>query len=53
LSPKEKEILYYVTKVQNNREISKILSISEKTVKNYINKINKKLGINIRKEFVN
>ena len=53
LSNKEKEIFYFVSKGHNNREIAELLAISEKTVKNYINKINKKLGINIRKEIIN
>ncbi len=45
LSPREKEILPLVAQGLNNREIGKLLFISEKTAKNYVTSIKKKLGL--------
>lgn len=45
LSPREKEILPLVAQGLDNRQIGKILFISEKTAKNYITSIRKKLGL--------
>ena len=48
LSPREKEILPLVAQGLDNRQIGKILFISEKTAKNYITSIRKKLGLSNR-----
>lgn len=45
LSPREREILQYVASGLGNAEIGKTLFISEKTVKNYVTSIRKKLGL--------
>jgi len=45
LSPREKEILPLVAQGLDNRQIGKLLFISEKTAKNYITSIRKKLGL--------
>jgi DNA-binding NarL/FixJ family response regulator len=45
LSPREKEILPLVAQGLDNRQIGKMLFISEKTAKNYITSIRKKLGL--------
>jgi DNA-binding NarL/FixJ family response regulator len=45
LSPREKEILPLVAQGFDNRQIGKTLFISEKTAKNYITSIRKKLGL--------
>ena len=45
LSPRENEILQYVASGLGNAEIGKTLFISEKTVKNYVTSIRKKLGL--------
>jgi DNA-binding NarL/FixJ family response regulator len=48
LSPREREILPLVAGGLDNREIGKKLYISEKTAKNYVTSIRKKLGLNNR-----
>jgi DNA-binding NarL/FixJ family response regulator len=48
LSPREREILPLVAGGLDNREIGKKLFISEKTAKNYVTSIRKKLGLNNR-----
>ena len=48
LSPREKEILPLVAQGLDNREIGKILFISEKTVKNHISSIFRKLNVQDR-----
>lgn len=45
LSPREKEILPLVAQGLDNRQIGKNLFISDKTAKNYITSIRKKLGL--------
>lgn len=45
LSPREREILQYVASGLGNADIGKTLFISEKTVKNYVTSIRKKLGL--------
>ena len=45
LSPREREILPLVAQGLDNRQIGKQLFISEKTAKNYITSIRKKLGL--------
>jgi DNA-binding NarL/FixJ family response regulator len=48
LSPREREILPLVAQGLDNREIGKTLFISEKTAKNYVTSIRKKLGLKNR-----
>lgn len=48
LSPREREILPLVAQGKDNREIGSILFISEKTAKNYVTSIRKKLGLKNR-----
>ena len=45
LSPREREFLPLVAQGLDNRQIGKQLFISEKTAKNYITSIRKKLGL--------
>jgi DNA-binding CsgD family transcriptional regulator len=44
LSPRQKEVLHYLTKGLSNEEIAEILRIEEKTVRSHISKLLKKLG---------
>ncbi|NLG83497.1 MAG: response regulator transcription factor [Firmicutes bacterium] len=48
LSPREREILPMVAEGLDNKEIGKKLFISEKTAKNYVTSIRKKLGLKNR-----
>jgi len=48
LSPREREILPLVAEGKDNREIGQTLFISEKTAKNYVTSIRKKLGLKNR-----
>jgi DNA-binding NarL/FixJ family response regulator len=48
LSPREKEILSYVTKGYSNKEIAQMAFISEITVGNHISRIFQKLKVNSR-----
>lgn len=48
LSPREREILPLVAEGKDNREIGRELFISEKTAKNYVTSIRKKLGLKNR-----
>jgi len=52
LTPRETEVLKRIATGQENREIAAALSIEEKTVKNHINSIYSKLGVNSRKEAI-
>ncbi len=52
LSPREKEVLYWVSKGKTNYEISIILGISYKTVKNQVQAILIKLRVNNRAQAV-
>lgn len=45
LSPREEEVFLLVARGLTNVEIGKQLFIGEKTVKNYVTKIRKKLGL--------
>ena len=45
LSPREQEVFYLVAQGLTNVQIGKKLFIGEKTVKNYVTKIRKKLGL--------
>lgn len=48
LSPREREVLQLITEGLNNQEIAGKLFISEKTVKNHITRIFKKLDVTNR-----
>jgi DNA-binding NarL/FixJ family response regulator len=48
LSPREKEVLCWIAKGANNREIAQALFISEKTVKNHVNSILGQLNLRDR-----
>ncbi len=48
VSRREKEILMHLLSGRNNREISRELAISEKTVKNHLWKLYRKLGVKNR-----
>lgn len=48
LSTREIEILEYIARGNSNKEIAKLLSISDQTVKNHITSILKKLDVNDR-----
>ncbi len=48
LSEREMEILYYVVRGSSNREIGTALFISEKTVKNHLSSIYRKLAVEDR-----
>jgi len=50
LTERELDILNLLTSAKSNREIAKILFISEKTVKNHISNIYRKLQVNTRTE---
>jgi DNA-binding NarL/FixJ family response regulator len=52
LSPREIEILGYVSQGLSNKEIASILSISDQTVKNNITSILRKLNVNDRTQAV-
>ena len=48
LTSREKEIFSYLIHDYTTKEISKLLSISEKTVRNHISNVIQKLGTNSR-----
>ncbi|MBO8125723.1 MAG: response regulator transcription factor [Firmicutes bacterium] len=48
LSPREKEVLNLVALGMGNEEIGKLLFISPKTVKNYVTRVRRKLGLENR-----
>ncbi len=48
LNPREREILPLVARGLSNRDIAGMLFISDKTVKNYVTSIRKKLGLQNR-----
>lgn len=52
LTERELEVLRHVAKGMNNREIAKVLSISENTVKNHVRNILEKLQLHSRMEAV-
>jgi DNA-binding NarL/FixJ family response regulator len=52
LTSREKEILSLIAVGKGNREIARVLSIEEKTVKNHINNIYSKLQIKSRYEAI-
>ena len=53
ISKKEKEVLMELASGKTNREISATLGKSEKTVKNHLWKIYRKLGVNNRTQLFN
>ena len=48
LSPREMEILQYITRGSSNKEIARALGISRQTVKNHMSAILRKLAVNDR-----
>lgn len=48
LTPREREILAYIGKGASNRQIASCLYISEKTVKNHLTRIFRKIGVQDR-----
>lgn len=48
LSPRQREVLAYLGEGLTNREIAVHLSLSEKTVKNYVSAILEKIGVSTR-----
>jgi DNA-binding NarL/FixJ family response regulator len=52
LTPREVEILDCVAQGNSNKEIARILSISDQTVKNHITSILRKLAVNDRTQAV-
>jgi DNA-binding NarL/FixJ family response regulator len=52
LSPREEDVMRLVAEGLGNREIAKLLALSEHTVKNYLFRIFDKLGISTRVELV-
>lgn len=52
LSPREQEVVRLLAQGKSNREIGKLLFISEKTVKNHVSNILQKLGLSDRQEVI-
>jgi DNA-binding NarL/FixJ family response regulator len=52
LTPREREILTLIAQGHSNREIAKLLYVSESTVKNHVSSIYKKVGLNGRSRLV-
>lgn len=52
LTPREKEVVFLITKGMRNKNIGKVLYISETTVKKHIYNIFNKLSINSRFELI-
>lgn len=48
LSPREREILALLTQGMDNREIASHMTLSEKTIRNYLTRIYEKLGVTSR-----
>lgn len=48
ITPREREILFWISKGYSNKEIAERIILSEKTVKNHVSHILKKLNINDR-----
>lgn len=48
LSRREKEILFYLSKGFSNKEIASVLSLQEKTIRNYITNLFKKIDVQDR-----
>ncbi|MGE5508995.1 MAG: helix-turn-helix domain-containing protein [Chitinophagales bacterium] len=52
LTPREREILTLIAQGHSNREIAKLLYVSESTVKNHISSIYKKVSVSGRSRLV-
>ena len=52
LTPREKEIFEMLVDEKSTKEISDILSISEKTVRNHISNVIGKLGVSSRTQAI-
>jgi DNA-binding NarL/FixJ family response regulator len=52
LTPREREILTLIAKGHSNREIARLLYVSESTVKNHISSVYKKVGLAGRSRLV-
>jgi DNA-binding NarL/FixJ family response regulator len=52
LSAREKEILNLISRGYSNKDVAKVLFISEKTVKTHLKNIFRKLGVNKRTEAI-
>ncbi|MGE5553540.1 MAG: helix-turn-helix domain-containing protein [Betaproteobacteria bacterium] len=52
LTPREREILTLIAKGHSNREIARLLYVSESTVKNHISSVYKKVGVTGRSRLV-
>ncbi|HHW13867.1 MAG TPA: response regulator transcription factor [Firmicutes bacterium] len=52
LTPREREILTLIAKGHSNREIARLLYVSESTVKNHISSVYKKVGVSGRSRLV-
>jgi two-component system nitrate/nitrite response regulator NarL len=52
LSPREQEVVYWISEGLTNREIADRLGLSENTIKNYIFRIYDKVGISKRVELI-
>jgi RNA polymerase sigma factor (sigma-70 family) len=50
LTPRERDILRLLAQGKSNKEIAQILFLSEKTVRNYVSNILRKLEVNSRTE---
>ena len=50
LSPRETDILNMISKGRTNKEIAEVLYISEKTVRNYVSNLFKKISVTNRTE---
>lgn len=50
LSKREKEMLQFLSEGKKNKEIADVLSLAEKTVKNHVSSILRKLHVNTRTE---
>lgn len=48
VTPREREVLYWLSQGQNNREIASTMILSEKTIKNHITHLLKKLNVSDR-----
>ena len=48
LTPREREVMHWLAEGKSNEEIALILAISAHTVKNHLDKIFKKLGVDSR-----
>jgi DNA-binding NarL/FixJ family response regulator len=52
LTKREREVLVLLAEGRGNRDIASSLSLSEQTVRNYVNGLYKKLGVSSRAEAI-